>query len=81
MESPVTFIDDIDQNKLAEIIRHADGGINHDYYRERAKQHRSETITRLTAAFWGIIGRLGGEGASARIIETPWRPEVMTRKS
>jgi hypothetical protein len=76
----MNFISEIEPCASARIVRAADGGINYEHYRIRARRERSLAYGRVFAALGRLIGWADAKKARRRSVETPWLPAATPRR-
>jgi hypothetical protein len=79
-EVVMNFISEIEPCASARIVRAADGGINYEHYRIRARRERALAYGRIFAALGLLMGRADSKVARRRSLETPWLPAATPRR-
>jgi hypothetical protein len=75
----MNFISEIEPCTSARIVRAADGGINYEHYRIRARRERALAFGRALAALGRLMGWAKAKPGRQRSVETPWSPETVQR--
>jgi hypothetical protein len=76
----MNFISEIEPCTSARIVRVADGGINYQHYRIRARRERALAYGRAFAALGRLMGWAKERPARRRSVETPWLPAATPRR-
>jgi hypothetical protein len=79
-EVVMNFISEIEPCGSVRIVRAADGGINYEHYRIRARRERALAYGRIFAALGLLIGWSKEGPARRRSLETPWLPAATPRR-